>query len=145
MLALSAISLTAISAALAAASVSPPKDCKSEALNDVTCCIYSLAEIPAVVYALFALVITFCADSPNSVSIPPIDCCNAPYESDTCFTSPTPAVAIAPVPSNKPLPKVFATPPILDNFEADFSPVSLKAFSSFSALSIPSRLILPII
>ena len=92
---------------------------------------------------MFALSITFCADSPKSVSTPPIDCCNSPYDADTCFTRPTPAVAIAPVPINRPLPTVPAILPNLDNLDDDFSPVSLNPLSSLSALSTPSILTLP--
>ena len=76
--ALSDISIIAMSAYSAAFAVSPPSDCKRLALKLVTCCMYSFADIPAVVYALFALSITVCADSLKSVSTPPIDCCNAP-------------------------------------------------------------------
>ena len=52
--ALSDISVIAKFALSAAALVSPPRDCKRDAEKLVTVSIYSFADRPAVLYALFA-------------------------------------------------------------------------------------------
>ena len=74
LLALSDISVIAISAYLAAFSVSPPRDWINDAENDVTVSIYSLAESPAVLYAFAAYSCTFADEPLNSVSTPPTSC-----------------------------------------------------------------------
>ena len=83
--ALSDMSVMAISATSAAAFVSPERLCNNDAEKLVTFCIYSLADIPAVLYALFAFAITTSALSLNSVSTPPMFCSRLATESSDAF------------------------------------------------------------
>ena len=90
--ALSAMSIMAVFAISAAAFVSPSMDLIKAAENDVTFCMYSLALIPAVLYAFDAYPLTTSALSLNSVSMPPRDCCNLPPSSrESLMTFPTAA------------------------------------------------------
>ena len=74
LLALSDMSVIAMSALSAAASVSLPRDCSSAAENDVTVSMYALADSPAVLYALAAYCCTLSDADLNSVSTPPTSC-----------------------------------------------------------------------
>ena len=74
LLALSDISVIAISAYFAAFSVSPPRDWIRLAEKPVTVSMYSLAESPAVLYALAAYRWISCEESLNKVSTPPTSC-----------------------------------------------------------------------
>ena len=62
----------------AAASVSLPIDCSSDAENAVTVVMYSFALMPAVWYAFAAYCITVSAEDLNSVSTPPTSCSYSP-------------------------------------------------------------------
>ena len=68
------MSVSAMFATSAAASVSPPSEEISDALNIVTFCIYSFAEIPTVLYASSAYVITLLYAPLKIVSMPPVNC-----------------------------------------------------------------------
>ena len=72
--ALSDISVSARFAFSAAALVSPSRDCSRDAEKLVTVSMYSFADSPAVLYALFAYSITLSWLSLKSVSTPPTSC-----------------------------------------------------------------------
>ena len=79
----------------AAAFVSPFSPCSNVAEKLVTCSMYSLADIPDVLYASFAYFFTISAFSLKSVSTPPTACSNAALSEKACFIAvPIPAAAI---------------------------------------------------
>ena len=128
--ALSDMSTIAISAILAASAVLFPSPCKSDAEKLVTVSMYLFADTPAVLYALFALSITVCALSLNSVSTPPMFCSKLATESrDILDTAPNAAATPATDPAitfNPPL----ATLPSLEIPE--LNPDSLISVLNFN-------------
>ena len=135
LLALSDISIIAISAISAAFCVSPDKLCNNEAEKLVACFIYSFADNPEVMYALFAFAITVSEASLNNVSTPPICCSNSPRALTLAVTTATRPVVIAVNETAIPLHAVRATSPAFFNP----SPILLaKEGDSFISLLRPS-------
>ena len=92
---LSDISVIAVLAYSAAFSVSPPRDCNSDAEKLVTVSIYSFADKPAVLYASAAYFFTVSADVLKRVSTPPVNCSKSAYASRDFFAIAPIAVAAA--------------------------------------------------
>ena len=117
LLALSDISVIAILVISAAVLVSPPKLFIIAALDSIATCIYSLADIPAVLYASLAYCIIVSESCLKSVSIPPTNCCCSPYAETACLTIGVIAALVAAtavlIPLTAVAPTLTAAPPIV--------------------------------